>query len=188
MDELDLSETALDLTGFLEAPVAVMVTSNRRILRVNNETELLFGWSRTELEGQSLRLLYPSSVDYEKTGTRWNRLLGDRPRYEDERFMQCKSGEIIWTRARGRTLTPDDPFRLMVWVFEQLKDRPATATTLTPKEREVARHIVNGHTSKETGQAMGISPRTVEVHRAAIMRKLGVHNAAELVARMIVAS
>ena len=59
--------------------------------------------------------------------------------------------------------------------------------TLTPKEREVARHIVNGHTSKETGQAMGISPRTVEVHRAAILRKLGVRNAAELAAKMIVA-
>ena len=116
--------------------------ANRRILRVNTEIEMLFGWDRSELEGQSIRLLYPSSVDYEKTGTRWYRRLESRPSYEDERFMQCKSGEIIWTRARGRTLTPADPFQMMVWTFEQLKDRASGATALTPKEREVARHIV----------------------------------------------
>ncbi|MGE4278468.1 MAG: LuxR C-terminal-related transcriptional regulator [Magnetospirillum sp.] len=188
MDYASLPEEALNLTGFMDAPIGIMVLSDRRILRVNTEIELLFGWTRSELEGQSIRVLYPSSFDYEKTGSRWYRWLESRPRYEDERFMQCKSGEIIWTRARGRTLTPTNPFHLMVWTFEHLKDRAPSDSTLTPKEREVARHIVNGHTSKETALSMGISPRTVEVHRSAIMRKLGVHNAAELVTRMIVSS
>lgn len=176
-----------ELTGFVDAPIALMVLSNRRILRANAEVEQLFGWSPADLEGQSTRLLYPSNVDYETTGNRGHRWLTSRPNYEDERFMQRKDGEIIWTRAKGRTLTPDDPFQLMVWAFEHLKDRPSSATILTPKEREVARHIVNGHTSKEVGLELGISPRTVEVHRAAIMRKLGVRNAAELAARIIVA-
>ena len=187
MDYAELPEAVQNLTGFMDAPVAIMVMSDRRILRVNTETELLFGWNRAELEGQSIRVLYPSSVDYEKTGDRWHRWLASRPRYEDERFMQRRDGEIVWMRARGRTLTPADPFRLMVWTFEPLKERAPDAATLTPKEREVARHIVNGYTSKEAGQAMGISPRTVEVHRAAILRKLGVRNAAELAAKMIVA-
>ena len=44
---------------------------------------------------------------------------------------------------------------------------------------------MNGQTSKQIGQTMGISPRTVEVHRAAVMRKPGVRNVAELVARTI---
>jgi len=159
-----------------------MILSDRRILRVNTEIEQIFGWNRVDLEGQSIRVLYPSSVDYEKTGSRWHRWLESRPRYEDERFMQCRSGEIIWTRARGRTLTPADPFHLMVWTFEHLRDRPPSSAVLTAKEREVARYIVNGHTSKEIAQSLGISPRTVEVHRGAIMKKLGVRNAAELVA------
>ncbi|MDY0073798.1 MAG: LuxR C-terminal-related transcriptional regulator [Thauera sp.] len=187
MSYMNLPDQTLDMTGFMDAPVGIMVTSSRTILKVNTEIELLFGWNRAELEGQSTRLLYPSNIDYEKIGSRWNRWLHNRPRYEDERFMQRKNGEIIWVRARGRTLTAADPFLLMVWTFEHLQDRASSASALTPKEREVARHIVNGHTSKEIGQAMGISPRTVEVHRAAIMRKLGVHNAAELVARVIVA-
>ncbi|MCV2218677.1 LuxR C-terminal-related transcriptional regulator [Thauera sp. Sel9] len=183
----NLPDETLNLTGFMDAPVGIMVTSNRTILKVNTEIELLFGWNRVDLEGQSTRLLYPSHIDFEKTGSRWSRWLLNCPRYEDERFMQRKNGEIIWVRARGRTLVAAEPFLLMVWTFEHLKDRAPSSSALTPKEREVARHIVNGHTSKEIGLAMGISPRTVEVHRAAIMRKLGVHNAAELVTRMIIA-
>jgi PAS domain S-box-containing protein len=186
MDYDRISEADLNFTGFMDAPIGIMILSNRVIQRVNTEIERIFGWTRDDLEGQSIRTLYPSSVDYEKTGTRWRRWLEGRPRYTDERFMQCRSGEIIWTRASGRTLTPTDPFRLMVWTFEQLDTRPPDSAALTPREREVARYIVNGYTSKETGQAMGISPRTVEVHRSSVMKKLGVQNAAELVAKMIV--
>ncbi|MBL3575851.1 LuxR family transcriptional regulator [Rhodovulum sulfidophilum] len=181
-----ISDADLNLTGFMDAPIGLMVLSNRVIQRINTEIERIFGWTRDELEGRSIRALYPSSVDYEKTGSRWRRWLDERPRYTDERFMQCRSGEIIWTRASGRTLTPGDPFRLMVWTFEHLENRPPNSATLTPREREVARYIVNGYTSKETGLAMGISPRTVEVHRSSVMKKLGVQNAAELVAKMIV--
>jgi len=67
----------------------------------------------------------------------------------------ARNDRFLLKRAATRC-PPDDPFRLMVWTFEQLKDRATGASALTPKEREVARHIVNGHTSKETGQAMGI--------------------------------
>lgn len=181
-----LSEEAMNLTGFMDAPVALMVLSNRRILRCNTEAELVFGWGCDELAGQSIRVLYPSSVDYEKTGIRWRRWLENAPRYEDERFMQRRDGQIIWMNAKGRTLTPEDPFRLMVWAFQTLRERSNETALLTPKEREVARHLVNGLTSKEIGQACGISPRTAEVHRSSILRKLGARNVAELIARVII--
>jgi two-component system, LuxR family, response regulator FixJ len=51
---------------------------------------------------------------------------------------------------------------------------------LTPREREVLREIATGASSKEAGRILGISPRTVEVHRARIMDKLGARNAADL--------
>jgi FixJ family two-component response regulator len=51
---------------------------------------------------------------------------------------------------------------------------------LTPREREVLREIAAGASSKEAGRILGISPRTVEVHRARIMDKLGARNAADL--------
>jgi DNA-binding CsgD family transcriptional regulator len=56
-----------------------------------------------------------------------------------------------------------------------------TATELTPREREVAALIADGASNKEAGRRLGISPRTVELHRAHIMEKLGARNAADLV-------
>jgi FixJ family two-component response regulator len=52
---------------------------------------------------------------------------------------------------------------------------------LTPREREVLHQIAAGASNKEAGRSLGISPRTIEVHRARIMEKLGAKNAADLV-------
>jgi two-component system, LuxR family, response regulator FixJ len=51
---------------------------------------------------------------------------------------------------------------------------------LTCREREVLSQVANGASNKEAGRRLGISPRTVEVHRARIMDKLGAKNAADL--------
>jgi RNA polymerase sigma factor (sigma-70 family) len=57
----------------------------------------------------------------------------------------------------------------------------AKLARLTPREREVLEHAVNGKHAKEIASALGISPRTVEVHKTRIMEKLEVRNIAELV-------
>lgn len=51
---------------------------------------------------------------------------------------------------------------------------------LTPREREVLQLISNGQSNKEAGRDLGISPRTIEVHRARVMEKLGARNTADL--------
>ena len=52
---------------------------------------------------------------------------------------------------------------------------------LTPREREVLAQVAGGASNKEAGRRLGISPRTIEVHRARIMQKIGARNAADLV-------
>jgi RNA polymerase sigma factor (sigma-70 family) len=52
---------------------------------------------------------------------------------------------------------------------------------LTSREREVLDHAARGLHAKEIASALGISPRTVEVHKSRIMEKLEVRNIAELV-------
>lgn len=51
---------------------------------------------------------------------------------------------------------------------------------LTQREREVLQLISNGQSNKEAGRDLGISPRTIEVHRARVMEKLGARNTADL--------
>lgn len=52
---------------------------------------------------------------------------------------------------------------------------------LTHREREVLELAGKGMHAKEIARALGISPRTVEVHKASVMSKLGARNVAELV-------
>jgi two-component system response regulator FixJ len=54
-------------------------------------------------------------------------------------------------------------------------------SSLTPRERQVLAEIMAGASNKEAGRTLGISPRTIEIHRARIMEKLGAKNAADLV-------
>jgi DNA-binding NarL/FixJ family response regulator len=52
---------------------------------------------------------------------------------------------------------------------------------LTPRKREVLTQIAAGASSKEAGRQLGISFRTIEIHRSRIMEKLGAKNAVDLV-------
>ena len=52
---------------------------------------------------------------------------------------------------------------------------------LSPREQDVLRWVVAGRANKVIAQDLGISPRTVEVHRANLMRKLGATSLSELV-------
>jgi two-component system, LuxR family, response regulator FixJ len=54
------------------------------------------------------------------------------------------------------------------------------AEALTVREAEVLEQITKGLSNKEAGRILGISPRTVEVHRARIMEKVGARNTADL--------
>lgn len=52
---------------------------------------------------------------------------------------------------------------------------------LTPREHDVMEHLVAGRSNKEVGRELGISPRTVEIHRARLMEKMTADSLAQLV-------
>jgi FixJ family two-component response regulator len=58
---------------------------------------------------------------------------------------------------------------------------------LTARERDVLELFSSGASNKEAGRQLGISPRTIEYHRANIMKKLGAKNATELI-RIVLAA
>ncbi|RMH81796.1 DNA-binding response regulator [Pseudomonas sp. AOB-7] len=77
-----------------------------------------------------------------------------------EPYLPGRRGEIVLNSHLGRS---SDPNRL------------------TPREREVMMQIVSGISGKEIASALSISPKTVEIHRTSLMRKLKLRNAVELV-------
>jgi RNA polymerase sigma factor (sigma-70 family) len=55
------------------------------------------------------------------------------------------------------------------------------AESLSPREREVMALVVDGMANKETGSQLGVTEKTVKVHRARVMRKMQADSLAELV-------
>ena len=56
---------------------------------------------------------------------------------------------------------------------------------LTAREQEVLEHLIGGLSNKEIAHRMEISPRTVEIHRARVMTKMGARNIADLIRRSV---
>lgn len=52
---------------------------------------------------------------------------------------------------------------------------------LSSREREILRLVADGKTSREIGERLSISPKTVDAYRSRLMRKIGVKNLAALV-------
>ena len=52
--------------------------------------------------------------------------------------------------------------------------------SLTPREREILHLIIEGHTNAQIAARLVLSPRTVELHRSRIMKKLGLHNQTDI--------
>lgn len=74
--------------------------------------------------------------------------------------------------------------RLNVSAFEAESQRlsiVALLATLTQREREVMALVVDGRRNKQIAEDLGISVKTVEVHRARMMEKIGITSVAELV-------
>jgi DNA-binding NarL/FixJ family response regulator len=71
---------------------------------------------------------------------------------------------------------PVDDYRLQ----EQV-GAPSRRSILTPREREVVKMIAEGNSAKRIATLLGLSIKTVEAHKFNLMRKLDIHNKAQLV-------
>ncbi|MGS0758349.1 LuxR C-terminal-related transcriptional regulator, partial [Roseateles sp. GG27B] len=74
-----------------------------------------------------------------------------------------------------------------IWSFEDLSAHRQLKADLTPREREIAALLIEGLTSKLIGRRLTISPRTVDVYRARLMKKYGAASTPELIHKLLVA-
>ena len=122
--------------------------------------------------------------------------------YENERFVR----DLLAAGARGYVLKSDVSSQLLNAVDAVSRHKPfftsevaervlegflrlgelsaengSAAGILTPREREIVQLLAEARSNKEVAAALGISVKTVETHRASIMRKLGITSIVDLV-------
>ena len=177
-------------TAFDLAPVGLILSRHRLMVDCNQQVLAMFGATREQLVGQSFEVLYPSHAEFERTGARIAASLDSTGRYADDRVMKRLvapiGGEVLfWCHVSGRALDPTDPHAAGIWSFDDLSAKRQIKAELTPREREIAALLVEGLTSKLVGRRLGISPRTVDVYRARLMRKYGAATTPELVNKLL---
>ena len=178
--------------AFEHAPVGMVLSRNRTMLDCNQRLCEMFGAAREALIGRSFQVLYPSVAEFERIGRRMVPILNHGGRYADNRMMRrlgdlhgAFAGETFWCHVTGHALNRAAPHEAGIWTFEDLGSRRSAKAALTPREREVAAQVMQGLTSKEIGRVLGISHRTVELHRARLMRKYTAATTAELVQKLM---
>ncbi len=172
-------------TAFEFAPIGLVLSRHRLMIDCNRAVLAMFGAEREQLIGQSFRVLYPTQGEYERTGERIIASLDVGGRYADERVMRRVDGELFWCHVWGHALDAADPHAAGIWSFEDLSSKRSLKLDFTAREREIAALLIEGLTSKMVGKRLGISPRTVDVYRARLMRKVGASTTAELVHKLL---
>jgi Response regulator len=91
--------------------------------------------------------------------------------------------------VRGYGFNESNPYELAAWVFTEVDTRKQEdlkeKVILTSREREVAALLVDGLTSKEAAKSLGISPRTVDIHRGSLLRKYAVNSTPDLIRQIV---
>jgi len=174
--------------AFELAPVGLVLSRHRTMVDCNQAVCEMFGATREQLVGQSFRILYPSADEYERIGERLVPILNAKGHYADERLMKRFDGrfkdQLFWCHVTGRALDRADPHAAGIWSFEDLSARRPVKADLTAREREVAALVLEGLTAKQIGKTLGISPRTVEIYRARLLRKYQAGSSVELVQKL----
>lgn len=167
------------------APVGLLVSRRRVIQSYNQAFCDIFGYAPEALRGESFERIYPSRQEFDHTGERAFAAMQGTGAYADDRIMRKAGGQLFWCHVSGRTKDREDPFAVAVWVFEDISSARPVTTDLTSREREITQFLVNGKSSKQIAIELGIGFRTVESHRARLMRKFDVSTSSELIARLV---
>jgi len=89
-------------------------------------------------------------------------------------IRKIQSGRSYVSPFLAEDLTDD-----MISFFR--KEKKNLFQELTRREREILQLVVDGYTSKQMADKLGLSPRTVDHHRSNLLRKFGMNNSVDLV-------
>ena len=87
----------------------------------------------------------------------------------------------LWKAAQGEPVFSPALASLVLGEFRKMSKDQGPTNALSDREREVLQHVARGHTYKEIGEELFISPKTVENHVRNILNKLHLNRKQELI-------
>jgi len=89
--------------------------------------------------------------------------------------------EQLWKASKGEPVFSASLAALVLTEFRRLHKAETPGESLSEREREVLQYVARGHTYKEIGETLFISPKTVENHVRNILKKLQLNRKQELI-------
>ncbi|MBF5003410.1 diguanylate cyclase [Diaphorobacter sp. NR2-3-3-1] len=111
----------LQLQGILEqAPIGIVITRNDVLELLSQQASLMLGYSRVELEGQSVRQLFANDLQFDELARQMREGAAARGGYEGEFELRRKDGSQLWARVVGRMSMDRKSAMAAVWVLEDI--------------------------------------------------------------------
>ena len=173
--EADNGRDAVSLTDELKPDIVILdiampelngLDAARQIKKISPETEVLI-FTAQEAEELVHDVFDSGARSYiMKTDAADHLIDAIKALSEHKHFFTSRISEIVFARyIQGKKPLEGTPEK----------------SRITDREREVVQLLAEGKSSKEVAAVLGISVRTVETHRAAIMKKLGLKSFSELI-------
>ena len=196
--DLVLDEDGVTLSAsILRSPIASVVSDPRRpdnpIIAVNPAFCALTGYGEDEILGRNCRFLAgpatePWLTERIRQGTR------DRKATLVEILNYKRNGAPFRNAVLVAPIfTQDGELEYFLGSQVELDDDAVGPSsnrqhhavemvrTLSPRQREVLQQIAAGHRSKQIARNLALSDKTVKMHRALVLEKLGTHNVADAI-------
>lgn len=123
------------------ASLGITFTRKSQFVHCNDRFCEMFGWSRSELIGQSTRLVYPSNQAYEDLTALARPTLLSGQRFDIEILMQRRDGSTFWCRLLGRALDPSDRSKGTIYIAEDITLRKQAQEALLRARDELEQRV-----------------------------------------------
>ena len=124
-DVTETERTRLEHAAILErASIGIAFTRDRRFIQANPRFEAMFGWDVGELSGESGKVVWATTADYDEVGRLSGPLLSAGLQFEVEREMRRKDGSLFWCRLLAQVVDRSHPSHGgTIWIADDVTER-----------------------------------------------------------------
>lgn len=186
-------ELLRELLDSLHSAAFIVDLNGRIIVWANAATRTVFGYEREELLGRSTRVLHVDEQAFAEFGARLDGALEAGTRLRHHGWVRRSDGTVFASEHLVTRVREIGGRRLVISLVTDLSDYmerqfDLASRHLSPREHEVFQLTIRGLTTQEVAERLGVSHRTVEVHRAHVLKKFDVSSTAKLMADMLAAA